>query len=97
VSTTSETSAADNVEATPPAPQTSATPQPPAAGEAIHLPGPTIIPLITAAAITLIVIGTTIWWVYSAIGAVVLVLAIIRWVMDTRRDVSELPEEHEQH
>ncbi len=71
----------------------SAHPSPPA-GEEIHLPGPTILPLIAAIAITLIVIGTTIWWVWSAVGAVVLVLVAIRWIRDVRRDVAELPEEH---
>ena len=71
----------------------SATPAPPA-GEEIHLPGPTILPLVTAVAITLIVIGTTIWWLYSAVGGVILVLVSIRWIRDTRRDVATLPEEH---
>jgi Flp pilus assembly protein TadB len=69
------------------------TPAPPA-GEEIHLPGPTILPLVAAIAITLIVVGTTIWWVYSAVGGVILVLVIIRWIRDTRRDIAQLPEEH---
>jgi Flp pilus assembly protein TadB len=66
----------------------------PPAGEEIHLPGPTLLPVITAVAITLIVIGTTITWLLSIIGLVILVLAIIRWVKDTRRDINALPEEH---
>jgi Flp pilus assembly protein TadB len=66
----------------------------PEAGEEIHLPGPTILPLVAAIAITLIVIGTTIWWVYSAVGGVILVLVIIRWIRDTRHDIAQLPEEH---
>jgi Flp pilus assembly protein TadB len=69
------------------------TPAPPA-GEEIHLPGPTILPLVAAIAITLIVIGTTIWWVYSAVGGVILVLVLIRWISDTRRDIAQLPEDH---
>ncbi len=69
-------------------------PAPPPAEE-IHLPGPTILPLVTAIAITLIVIGTTLGWFLSAIGGVVLVIVVIRWVRDTRRDVAALPEHHE--
>jgi Flp pilus assembly protein TadB len=70
-------------------------PQPaPPAGEEIHLPGPTILPLVAAIAITLIVIGTTIWWVYSAVGGVVLIFVLYRWIRDVRRDVAALPEEH---
>jgi Flp pilus assembly protein TadB len=66
----------------------------PPAGEEIHLPGPSILPLVTALAITLIVVGTTLSWIISGFGAVVLVVAVIRWISDTRRDVAALPEEH---
>jgi hypothetical protein len=70
-------------------------PQPaPPAGEEIHLPGPTILPLVAAIAITLIVIGTTIWWVWSAVGGVVLIYVLFRWIRDVRRDIASLPEEH---
>ena len=66
----------------------------PPAGEEIHLPGPTIIPLVAAIAITLIVIGTTLGWWLSIVGGVILVLTIIRWIQDTRRDIESLPEQH---
>ncbi len=66
----------------------------PPAGEEIHLPGPTLIPIVSAAAITLIVIGTTINWIFSIIGAVILIICVFRWVADTNRDVAALPGEH---
>jgi hypothetical protein len=66
----------------------------PPPGEEIHLPGPTLIPFLSAIAITLIVIGTTLGWAFSIIGAVMLIGLIIRWVQDTRRDIEQLPEEH---
>jgi Flp pilus assembly protein TadB len=68
--------------------------QAPPAGEEIHLPGPSILPLLAAIAITLTVVGTTISLVISAFGLIALVIIVIRWVNDTRRDVAELPEEH---
>jgi Flp pilus assembly protein TadB len=71
----------------------SAEPAPPA-GDEIHLPGPTILPLVAAIAITLIVIGTTLGWAFSIVGGVILVLVVIRWIRDVRRDVASLPEEH---
>jgi hypothetical protein len=77
-----------------PSPGEQPTPAPPA-GEEIHIPGPTVIPLVTAVAITLIVIGTTLGWELSAIGFIVLVVCVGRWVRDTRRDVAALPEKHE--
>ena len=72
-------------------------PQAPPAGEEIHLPGPTIIPLVMAIGITLTVIGTTITWLFSAIGIVIFVVTLVMWIRDTRRDISELPEDHSAH
>ena len=66
----------------------------PPVGEEIHLPGPTLLPFISAIAITLIVIGTTLGIIFSILGLIILVVCIVRWVGDTRRDVSELPEDH---
>ncbi len=66
----------------------------PPASEEIHLPGPTLIPLVSAVGITLTVIGTTIDWIFSAIGLLIFVLSTIRWIRDTRRDVRALPDEH---
>jgi hypothetical protein len=40
------------------------------------------------------VIGTTLGWWLSIVGGVILVLTIIRWIKDTRRDVGALPEQH---
>jgi hypothetical protein len=69
----------------------------PPVGEEIHLPGPTILPLLSAIAITLIVIGTTLTWILSAIGGVLFVFTTIRWIRDTRRDIDALPEDHGSH
>jgi Flp pilus assembly protein TadB len=66
----------------------------PPVGEEVHLPGPSILPFITAIAITLIVIGTTINALISYFGVVVFLICTVRWILDTRRDISELPEEH---
>jgi Flp pilus assembly protein TadB len=68
--------------------------QAPPAGEDVHLPGPTVLPLVTAVGLTLIVIGTTLTWIASVVGLVIVVLTAIRWIRGTRRDISELPERH---
>jgi hypothetical protein len=66
----------------------------PPPGEDIHLPGPTLIPFVCAIGITLAVIGTTLGWIFSVVGVVIVLLTVVRWIRDTRRDVEELPEEH---
>ncbi len=68
--------------------------QAPPPGEEIHLPGPTILPLVAAIAITLIVVGTTLSWIISGVGGVILLVVVVRWVGDTRRDMAALPERH---
>ena len=62
------------------------------AGEEIHLPGPTPLPLITAVAVTLVVVGTTISWILSGVGVVLLGWSVTRWIRETRSSMAELPE-----
>ena len=69
----------------------------PPPAEEIHLPGPSIIPFVSAVGITLTVIGTTINWLFSIVGLVIFVLTTIRWIRDTRRDIESLPEDHSSH
>lgn len=69
----------------------------PPVGEEIHLPGGSILPLTVAIGITLLVIGTTIWWVWSALGFVITVVSVGLWIRDVRRDFDELPEDHSHH
>jgi hypothetical protein len=66
----------------------------PPVGEEIHLPGPSLIPLLTAIGITMMVIGTTISWYVSIVGLILFVVCTVRWIRDTRRDIDELPDEH---
>jgi hypothetical protein len=69
----------------------------PPVGEEIHLPGPSILPLMVAIGLTLTVIGTTIDWLWSVIGLIVFIVSTTIWIRDVRRDVDALPEEHTHH
>jgi hypothetical protein len=69
-------------------------PQIPPAGEEIHLPGPSILPLLTTVGITLAVIGITISRILVVIGVVLTIVCVARWIADTRREVDELPLDH---
>jgi hypothetical protein len=66
----------------------------PPVSEEIHIPGPTLIPFVCAIGITLVVIGTTINWLFSIVGVVIVAITVVRWIRDTRSDVESLPEEH---
>jgi cytochrome c oxidase subunit IV len=68
--------------------------QVPPPGEPVHLPEPSYLPVITALGITLAVIGLVISWIIVAIGVLITVVAVVRWIRETREDISELPLEH---
>ena len=74
-------------------------PETPPVGEEIHLPGPTALPIVCAAALTMVVIGTTIGpdFIVSIVGLIIFVVTVVMWIRDTRRDIAELPEEHIHH
>lgn len=68
--------------------------QVPPAGEAIHLPGPSYLPVIVAAGVTIALVGVVLNWVMFGIGVAITVVAVARWARDTREDVADLPLEH---
>jgi hypothetical protein len=70
---------------------------PPAAGEEIHLPGPSLLPILNAAGITLALIGITLGWVLSVVGGVLFVVTTWKWIASTRRNIAALPPEHRPH
>ncbi len=69
-------------------------PPTPPPSEEIHLPGPTLIPFMSAIGITLIVVGTTLTLILSFVGLIIFLVTTVMWIRDTRRDISELPDEH---
>jgi len=67
----------------------------PPVGEEVHVPGPSLLPLITAIGITLLVVGITTLPLFSIIGAIITVVCVYRWVKSNNEEVDELPlEEH---
>ena len=68
--------------------------QAPPAGESVHLPGPSYLPVVVALGITIVVVGVVLSPLIVAVGALIALIAIVRWVRETRRDMSELPLEH---
>ena len=63
----------------------------PPTGEEIHLPGPSVLPLLTAVGITLALVGITTFIVVTVIGVLLTIGCVIRWIADTRREIDELP------
>jgi uncharacterized membrane protein (DUF106 family) len=69
-------------------------PDVPPTGEEIHLPGPTVQPILLAFAITIGVVGVT-TSVFMVIAGVLMTLWVtLSWIRATRREIDELPLEH---
>ena len=69
----------------------------PPAGEEVHMPAPSVLPLINAAALALAIVAITLsWWIVGA-AMIVFLATTIRWIRDVRRDIAELPLDHSQH
>ena len=69
----------------------------PPTGEEIHMPAPSILPLANAAALALAIVCVTLSWYLVAVFGIIFLLTTIRWIADTRRDISQLPLDHSSH
>ncbi|MGI8728758.1 MAG: hypothetical protein ACR2LK_01945 [Solirubrobacteraceae bacterium] len=69
----------------------------PPAGEQIHLPGPSIQPLLLALGIMLSLLGVTLGRFVLISGLVLTIWVTIRWIVDARRDIRALPADLDQH
>jgi hypothetical protein len=69
-------------------------PEVPPVGEEIHLPGPSVQPVLLAFGISLAIVGITTFLVLVIAGVVLSVGVILAWIRDTRREIDELPLDH---
>jgi hypothetical protein len=66
-------------------------PEVPPAGEEVHLPAPSILPVLTGVGITLTLVGITTFIELTIIGGILTIGCVVRWIKDTRHDIDELP------
>ena len=68
--------------------------QAPPAGEPVHLPGPSYLPVLVALGTAIGIVGIVIGWIVVVIGAVIALIPLARWIRQTREEIAELPLEH---
>jgi len=69
------------------------TPAPPV-GEEIHMPAPSLLPIINAVGLSLAIVGTTLSIVVTIFGLIVFLVSSAIWIGKARREFDELPAEH---
>ena len=60
----------------------------------VHLPDPSYLPAVLAFGLSIAVIGVIMSWVVVAIGLIIFLVALVRWVRQTREEMAQLPLEH---
>lgn len=66
----------------------------PPPSEEIHLPEPSYMPVLLAFGIMVAVVGVVLTWVMVIIGAIIALVALVRWIRAAREEMAELPLEH---
>ena len=59
--------------------------------EQIHLPGSSVVPLMTGLGITIALVGLVLSWWLVAAGGVVFAISVARWISAVREEVASLP------
>ena len=66
----------------------------PPVGEQIHMPAPSLIPVLNAVGVAVAIVSITISLVGVIAGAVLFLGTAIVWIRDARREMEDLPVEH---
>jgi O-antigen ligase len=66
----------------------------PPVGEQIHMPSPSLIPILNAIGLSIAIVGLTISTIFIVVGLVLFVATAIVWIRGARRELDELPLEH---
>ena len=66
----------------------------PPAGEQIHLPEPSLLPVLNAIGLAVAIIGIPISRVIVIVGLVLFLVTAAIWIAKTRREMDELPLDH---
>ena len=69
----------------------------PPVGEEIHMPEPSLIPILNAFGLTVALIGVTSSMVVLIAGTILFVITLVLWIRDARREFASLPAEHGHH
>ena len=66
----------------------------PPVGEEIHMPEPSLLPILNAIGLSVAIVGVTVSLLVTAAGLVLFLVTLARWIRAARHEISELPAEH---
>jgi hypothetical protein len=62
--------------------------------EEIHLPDPSYLPALVALGLMLAIVGVVLSIVLVVIGGLIFLISLVRWIRQTREEMSQLPLGH---
>ena len=69
----------------------------PPVGEEVHMPEPSMLPLVNAVGVTLALVGITLSLAVTVIGLAIFLTSLIAWIRAASHEMSELPLDHSSH
>ena len=66
----------------------------PPVGEEIHMPEPSLLPILNAAGLSLAIVGITLSLVMVALGLILFLVTLVKWIRAAQHEISELPADH---
>jgi hypothetical protein len=69
----------------------------PPVGEEVHMPEPSVLPIVNAVGVTLALVGVTLSIAITIVGLLLFVVSLVAWIRAASREMSELPLDHSSH
>ena len=69
----------------------------PPVGEEVHMPEPSILPIVNAVGVTLSLVGITLSIAITILGLLIFMVTLAAWIRSAAREMSELPLDHSSH
>ncbi len=69
----------------------------PPVGEEVHMPEPSMLPIVNAVGVSLSIVGLTLSIAITIIGLIIFLVTLVAWVRAATHEISELPLDHSSH
>ena len=67
---------------------------PPAAGEQLHMPSPSLLPVLLAVGLPLALVGVTVGIIFTIVWLLITIPVLVLWIRSARDETAELPPGH---
>jgi hypothetical protein len=66
----------------------------PPTGEQLHMPSPSLLPVLLAVGLTLALVGVTVSIIFTIVGGLITIPVLVVWIRSSRGETAELPPGH---